>query len=92
MKYIAYIASGEILECDNFKTIFQAARFRVRDDGQVAIICTKSTTKPVAYMLDMFGLFSAFRPEQLHPNMRKLCEAAFNINGYESYVKAIKAE
>lgn len=92
MKYIAYIASGEVLECDNFKTIFHAARFRVRDNGQAAIICTKSDAKPIAYMLDMFGLFSAFKSEQVHPNICKLCEAAFNINGYESYIKVIKTK
>jgi len=92
MKYIAYIASGEILECDNFKTIFKAARFHVRDNGQAAIICTKSTGKPVIYMLDMFGLFAAFRPAQLHPNVRRLCEAAFSIYGYECNLNAIKAD
>ena len=81
MKYIAYIASGEIMECDNFKTIFETA-----------IICSNSTGKPVLYMLDMFGLFSAFRPAQLHPNVRGLCEAAFKINGYGCYLNAIKAD
>lgn len=92
MKYIAYIASGEIMECDNFKTIFENTRFRVRDDGQAAIICSNSTGKPVLYMLDMFGLFSAFRPAQLHPNVHGLCEAAFKNNGYECYINAIKAD
>lgn len=92
MKYIAYIATGEIMECDNFRTIFESARYRVRDDAQVAIICYKDTGKPIAYMLDMFGLYSTFKPAQLHPSMRKLCEAAFINNDYGYYLGAIKAD
>lgn len=53
--YTAYLASGEILECDNFKTIYRSARLNIRmsDDCKAAIIKRKNGS--VVTALRMMG-------------------------------------
>lgn len=69
MNYTAYLPTGEILECDNFKTIFRSARYRVREDAQAAIIFNNHTGKIAAYLLDVFGLYQCLRPFEVHPHL-----------------------
>lgn len=38
MKYIAYLADGSILQSDNFRVIYNAARYNARINGAAAII------------------------------------------------------
>lgn len=78
MKYTAYLASEEILECDNFKTIFKAARYRVRDNGYAAIIKRNSDNKTVAVQVYMFNKFFTFK--EINSNQRGLIKAVFDQN------------
>jgi len=84
-KYVSYMASGEIMECNNFKTIYKSTRFYVRDDAQAAIICDNETKKPIAYMLYSFKLFKVFRYAEIHPNMKNFIETIFNKDAYGAY-------
>lgn len=71
-KYAAYLASGEILECPVFKTVFTAARFRVRNYATAAIICNQETKKPVAAIAQLFGKTFIWKGDMLHQNIINL--------------------
>lgn len=69
MNYTAYCASSEIIEADDFQTIFRAARLRVRDDAMVAVIRRNTDNKVIALLAHYFGQYKVFRPVETHPNM-----------------------
>lgn len=77
MNYTAYCASSEIIEADDFYTIFRAARLRVRDDAMVAIIKRNTDNKVIAFLVDCFGQYKVFRPAETHPNMLGFLKAHF---------------
>lgn len=75
--YTAYCASSEIIEADDFQTIFRAAQRHVRDYAMAAIIVRNSDNKVIAFMLDAFGLYKIFRPSDIHPHMLTFIKAHF---------------
>ena len=75
--YTAYCASSEIIEADDFRTIFNAARLRVRDDAMVAIIKRNTDHQVIAFLVDCFGLYKVLRPAETHPNMLGFLKAHF---------------
>ena len=77
MNYTAYLASSEIIEADDFKTIFRAAQRRVRDDAMTAIIIRNNDHKVIAFMLDAFGLYKVFTPNSINPHMLTFIKAHF---------------
>ena len=77
MNYTAYLASSEIIEADDFQTIFRAAQRRVRDDAMVAIILRNSDYKVIALLVHCFGLYKVLRPAETHPNMLGFLKAHF---------------
>lgn len=77
MRYTAYCASSEIIEADDFQTIFHAARLRVRDDAMVAVIKRNTDNKIIAFLVDCFGQYKVFRLAEIHPNMLGFLKAHF---------------
>ena len=77
-KYAAYLSTGEIIECSNFKTIFRSARFRVRDESAAVIFYNKETKQPIAVMAHIFGATFIWKTEMLHHNIRGLLYEMFN--------------
>lgn len=84
-KYAAYLSTGEIIECSNFKTIFQSARFRVRDDSAAVIFCNKETKQPIAAMAHIFGTTFIWKTDMLHHNICGLLYEMFNNDEYSKY-------
>ena len=78
-KYAAYLASGEILECSEFKTIFTSARLRVREYAIAAIICNQETKKPVAAIAQLFGKTFIWKDNMLHQNIIELLYDIFHM-------------
>lgn len=85
--YSAYCATSEIIGADDFKTIFHAARLRVRYDAMAAIIVRNSDNKVIAYMLHAFGLYKVFTPDNIHPNMLTFIKAHFVMEDNEWMLK-----
>ena len=76
-KFTSYCASSEIIEADDFKTIFLATQRRVRDDAMVAIIKRNSDNQVIAFLVDCFGQYKTLRPAETHPNMLGFIKAHF---------------
>ncbi len=81
--YTAYLASSEIIEADDFKTIFRAAQRRVRDDAMTAVIIRNNDHKVIAFMLDAFGLYKVFTPNDIHPHILTFIKAHFVMEDNE---------
>ena len=77
MNYTAYLASSEIIEADDFQTIFRATQRRVRDDAMVAIILRNNDHKVIALLAHYFGQYKVLRPAETHPNMLGFLKAHF---------------
>lgn len=86
-KYIAYLSTGEILECSVFKTIFMSARFRVRIDDKptAAFICNNETKKPIAIICHMFNKTFIWRADQFHQNIIKMVYELYMMDEYGRY-------
>jgi len=84
-KYTAYMASGEIMECDDFRTIYDAAKRRARDDAMAGTICRNTDNKVIAYMLHIFGLYKMMRPDEIHPNLFGLVKQTYMLNEDGAY-------
>jgi len=76
-RYKAYISTSEIIECDDFHTIYKAARHFIRGEAQAAIILDATTHKVVALMVDCFAKYFVFRPDGIHANMRGFIKQIF---------------
>ena len=90
--YTAYCASSEIIEADDFKTIFRAAQRYVRDYAMAAIIVRNSDNKIIAFILDAFGLYKVFTPNNIHPDMLTFIKAHFVIEDNEWMLKEVGLE
>lgn len=90
--YTAYCASSEIIEADDFRTIFHAAQLRVRDDAMAAIILRNSDNKVIAYMLHAFGLYKVFTPDNIHHDMLTFIKAHFVMEDNEWMLKEVGLE
>jgi len=82
-KFTSYCASSEIIEADDFKTLFNATQRCVRDYAMAAIIVRNSDNKVIAFMLDCFGQYKVFRPNEIHPNLRNFIKAHFVMENNE---------
>lgn len=85
--YSAYCASSEIIEADDFRTIFRAAQRHVRDYAMAAIIVRNSDNKVIAYMLHAFGLYKVFTPDNIHSDMLTFIKAHFVMEDNEWMLK-----
>ena len=82
-KFTGYCASSEIIEADDFRTLFNATRARVRDYAMAAIIVRNCDNKVIAFMLDAFGLYKVFTPDNIHPHMLTFIKAHFVMEDNE---------
>ena len=76
-RYRAYISTSEIIECDDFHTLYKAARYIIRGEAQAAIIMDVTTHKVVALMVNCFKQYKVMRLGEIHPNMRGFIEQIF---------------
>lgn len=68
-KFTSYLNNGEIHEAPSLKTVYESARYLIRDDvdGSTAAIICGMSGKPFVYMLRKFGVFHIYRYDDI-PN------------------------
>lgn len=86
MKYIAYLSSGEILESDNFKTVYRAALSIVRDDEARAVIFHRKADKQlIATIWRGFHKDFVFTDKTKIENTKALLREAYMADKWGKY-------
>ena len=80
--YTAYLASGEIIECDDFKTLFRAARFNIRISSDCkAVIINRKDGSTVAALRYMGGPIAIYRAGEIEDHKIEL-KLAYSWDDY----------
>lgn len=86
MKYTAYLSTGEILECENFKTIYRAALRILRYDGTgAAIIRRKTDNKLIAVLWRGFHKDFIFTDKNKIEFMKSLLLTTYLVDKWGQY-------